>query len=57
MAGTDGLETVRFEVDGRVATITLDRPDRLNAMNQQMKEDLRAAWTRVKDDPTSGARS
>ncbi len=43
--------TVRFTVEERVATITLNRPERLNAMNQQMKEDLRAAWTIVKNDP------
>jgi enoyl-CoA hydratase/carnithine racemase len=45
------METVRFDVAGRVATITLDRPDRLNAMNQQMRDELRACWQRVKDDP------
>jgi enoyl-CoA hydratase/carnithine racemase len=44
-------ETVLFEVSDRIATITLNRPDRLNAMNQQMKDELRAAWQRVKDDP------
>ncbi len=44
-------ETVSFEVRDRVATLTLNRPERMNAMNQQMKEDLRAAWQRVKDDP------
>lgn len=43
--------TVRFEVADKVATIVLNRPERLNAMNQQMKEDLRAAWALVKDDP------
>ena len=43
--------TVRFAVAERIATITLNRPERLNAMNQQMKEDLRAAWTIVKEDP------
>jgi len=43
-------ETVLFEVSDRIATITLNRPERLNAMNQQMKDDLRAAWQRVKDD-------
>ena len=37
------METVRFEVDDRVATITLNRPERMNAMNQQMKDELRAA--------------
>lgn len=44
------FKTVRFAIDGRIATITLNRPDRLNAMNQQMKEDLREAWTIVRDD-------
>jgi enoyl-CoA hydratase/carnithine racemase len=44
-------ETIRFAVDERIATITLNRPDRLNAMNQQMKDDLRAVWTIVRDDP------
>jgi len=44
-------ETVQLEVSDRIATITLNRPDRLNAMNQQMKEDLRSCWQRVKDDP------
>jgi len=45
------METVRFEVADRVATITLNRPERLNAMNQQMRDELRTCWQRVKDDP------
>jgi enoyl-CoA hydratase/carnithine racemase len=43
-------ETIRLEIEGRIATITLNRPDRLNAMNHQMKVDLREAWTIVRDD-------
>src|SRR2546430_17570347 len=45
------METVRFEVADRVATITLNRPERKNAMNQQMKAELRACWQRVKAGP------
>ncbi len=44
------METVRFEVADRVATITLDRPERKNAMNQQLKDELRECWKRVKAD-------
>lgn len=44
------FETVRFDVQDRVATITLNRPDRKNAMNQQLKDELRACWQRVKAD-------
>lgn len=44
------LETVRFEVEDRVATITLNRPERKNAMNQQLKDELRHCWQRVRSD-------
>jgi enoyl-CoA hydratase/carnithine racemase len=44
------FETILFEVRDRVATITLNRPKRMNAMNQAMKDDLRECWTRVRDD-------
>ncbi|HLK10696.1 MAG TPA: enoyl-CoA hydratase-related protein [Candidatus Binatia bacterium] len=45
------FQTVRFEVESRIATITLDRPERKNAMNQALKDELRACWKRVKADP------
>src|SRR5213594_4052587 len=45
------METVRFEVADRVATITLNRPERKNAMNQQLKDELRMCWQRIKADP------
>jgi enoyl-CoA hydratase/carnithine racemase len=43
--------TVLFEVKDRVATITLNRPERRNAMNRELRDELREAWQRVKTDP------
>jgi len=53
MAPAMAYETIRYEVDvdARVATITLDRPDRLNAFNRTMCEEVQDAWHRVKTDP------
>ena len=45
------FETILFEVTDRVATITLNRPERLNAMNQKLKDELRECWKLVKNDP------
>ncbi len=41
---------INYEVAERVATITLDRPDRRNAQNQQLLEELNAAWERAAAD-------
>ena len=45
------FQTVLYEVQERVATITLNRPERKNAMNQALKDELRECWRRVKADP------
>jgi enoyl-CoA hydratase len=44
------LETVRYDVDGAVATITLDRPDAANAQSTQLIEDLDAAFDTAEAD-------
>ncbi|MSP51565.1 MAG: 2-(1,2-epoxy-1,2-dihydrophenyl)acetyl-CoA isomerase [Alphaproteobacteria bacterium] len=42
-------ETIRFETDGSVATITLNRPQVLNAVSVKMHEELRGALKAVTD--------
>lgn len=43
-------EQIRYEVDDRVATITLDRPDVLNAFSRLMAEELVDAFDRADTD-------
>lgn len=42
---------VRFEVEDGVAVITLDRPERGNALLPQMNLAFREIWSEVRDDP------
>jgi len=37
------LETVKYEMNGAVATVTMNRPDALNALSQQLTTDLGVA--------------
>jgi enoyl-CoA hydratase/carnithine racemase len=41
---------VRYELDGHVATITYDRPKRLNAIDGAMRTEINAAFTRFRED-------
>ena len=45
------LETVRYHVHGPVARITMDRPDKRNALDHQLLDDLDAAFAAAEDDP------
>ena len=46
------FSTIEYETsDDNVATITLNRPEVLNAFDRTMCEEMREAWRRVKGDP------
>lgn len=49
MTSDDGL--VLLSVDGPVATLTLNRPEAMNAMNAELGEQLRAGLDRIENDP------
>jgi enoyl-CoA hydratase len=44
------FQTLRYETDGRLARITLNRPERLNAISLEMPGELAAAVARANDD-------
>jgi len=41
---------VLYERDGHVATITYNRPEAMNALNQELRDDLDASWLRFRSD-------
>src|SRR5215471_13356558 len=43
-------DTVRYERDGHVATITYNRPEALNAINGELRDDLNDAFARFRDE-------
>lgn len=43
-------DKVLYEVDDHVATVTLNRPDKLNAMDPETYAALSEAWLRIRDD-------
>jgi enoyl-CoA hydratase/carnithine racemase len=45
------FETIEFEIGAdNVATITLDRPDRLNSFNETMAVEVTHAWSTIRDE-------
>jgi enoyl-CoA hydratase len=43
-------QNIRFETRNQIAYVTINRPDKLNALNMATMEELRAAFTAIKDD-------
>ncbi|MFL6375552.1 MAG: enoyl-CoA hydratase/isomerase family protein, partial [Pyrinomonadaceae bacterium] len=48
------FETVEYHLDRSIATVTMNRPDALNALSMQLTRDLTAAFEQVRSD---GARA
>jgi enoyl-CoA hydratase len=44
--------TILFNVDGGIATLSFNRPDKLNALNREMAGELREALEKVARDPS-----
>jgi enoyl-CoA hydratase len=44
-------QTLQVERRGHVGWLLFDRPERRNAMNNAMRDELRLAWTELADDP------
>lgn len=41
-------EAIRFEINDHIATITLNHPDKMNALNRAMRKDLQDTFREVK---------
>ena len=48
-------DTVLKDLEGRVALLTINRPDKLNALNQQVRDDMLARLDEIADDDGVGA--
>jgi enoyl-CoA hydratase/carnithine racemase len=50
MAEIDSFETIGFEVEDHVATLTLRRPEKLNSFNERMANEVAQVWKRTRED-------
>lgn len=50
MTTSPDYETITYRAAGHVATVTLNRPDKLNSFNQAMVDEFSAVWHRVRLD-------
>jgi len=48
-----GQDLALYETDARVGIVTLNRPDKLNALNADLRGELAAALTKADDDPAT----
>jgi enoyl-CoA hydratase/carnithine racemase len=48
----NGFRTIVFERDGAVASVVLNRPEVLNAYNTEMRDELYAAFSMLREDET-----
>ena len=48
-------DTVLMEREGRVAVLTINRPDKLNALNEQVRVDMMARLSEIETDDSIGA--
>ncbi|MDD5170722.1 MAG: enoyl-CoA hydratase/isomerase family protein [Syntrophales bacterium] len=46
--------TIKYEIKGAVCTVTLNRPDKYNAINREMARELLDAFRRVRDENSVG---
>ena len=48
-------ETILVEKEGRVAILTINRPDKLNALNEQVRDEMLQILAEIEKDDSVGA--
>jgi len=44
---------IKYEQDGRIVTITINRPERMNSIHPPTSAELAAAWNTFRDDDSA----